>query len=65
MVDLSEVVIYIDNSRVHTAHNVIEALEILGIKIIFAPPYCPQLNPIELLFRSLKIRLATQQIATK
>lgn len=51
-----------DNSRVHTSKIIAKALEILNVSFIFAPPYCPSLNPIEYYFRRLKIHLQSKNI---
>ena len=43
-----------DNARIHHAVTVIRFLEEKGIRYIFLPPYSPELNPIELLFGTVK-----------
>lgn len=37
-----------DNLPVHHAHAVREAIEAVGAKLVFLPPYSPDLSPIEL-----------------
>ena len=44
----------IDNARIHTAKIVGEICEILNINLVFLPPYCPFLNPIEYVWKDIK-----------
>lgn len=46
--------IVLDNARIHTAKMVQKAAEILNINLIFLRPYCPDLNPIEDIWRVIK-----------
>ena len=46
--------IVLDNARIHTAKMVQNAAEILNINLIFLRPYCPDLNPIEDVWRVIK-----------
>ena len=46
--------IVLDNARIHTAKMVQKAAEILNINLIFLRPYCPDLNPIEDVWRVIK-----------
>jgi len=49
-----ETVAVIDNASIHTSHKfkaMIETWEAKGLKIFYLPPYSPQLNPIEILWR--------------
>ena len=43
-----------DNARIHTAKMIQKAAEILNINLIFLRPYCPDLNPIEDVWRVIK-----------
>ncbi len=45
---------FADNSRAHTAKDTLEFAEELNIKLIFLPPYSPDLNPIEFIWKSIK-----------
>jgi transposase len=46
--------IVLDNYRVHKTKLVQQVAEILNIKLIFLPPYSPDLNPIEDIWRKIK-----------
>jgi transposase len=48
---LPEDLLLLDNSSVHRPRLVLAALEERGIKYLFLPPYPPDLNPIELMWR--------------
>lgn len=43
-----------DNYRVHKTKLVQKIAEILNINLIFLPPYSPDLNPIEDIWRKIK-----------
>ena len=46
--------IILDNARIHTAKIVEESCEILSVNLVFLPPYCPFLNPIEGVWKDIK-----------
>ena len=46
--------IYLDNLRVHTSIRVRTLCEDQDIRLIFAPVYSPDYNPIEFVFSQLK-----------
>ena len=57
-------IVIMDNLRVHKMAAVRKAIEAAGAKLLFIPPYSPDLNPIELAFSKLKARLRAQAIRT-
>jgi transposase len=57
-------VVIMDNLRVHKMAGVREAIEAVGAKLLFIPPYSPDLNPIELAFSKLKAQLRAKAIRT-
>jgi transposase len=50
-------IVILDNLKPHKAKGVREAIEAAGAKLLYLPPYSPDLNPIELLFAKLKALL--------
>ena len=46
--------IVLDNARIHTEKMVQKATEILNINLIYLRPYCPDLSPIEDVWRVIK-----------
>jgi transposase len=46
-----------DNYAVHRSDTLREHLGRAGITLLFLPKYCPELNPIELLWSKLKYRI--------
>lgn len=48
------VVMILDNGPIHRAVKVREHAASLDIRFVFLPPYSPQLNPIEQIWRSIK-----------
>jgi putative transposase len=49
-----EIVLILDNFRSHRAKESIKCANDLNIKLIFLPPYSPDLNPIEFIWKSIK-----------
>ena len=50
-------VVIVDNSPIHTSDIFLDCLEQweqMGVIVNFLPSYCPQLNLIEILWRSIK-----------
>ncbi len=50
-------VVLVDNSRCHTAHDLVVPANII---LLFQPPYAPELNPAERVWEALKDALAWQ-----
>ena len=53
-----------DNLPIHKAQRIREIIETVGAKIIFWPPYSPDLSPIELCWSKLKQCLRTAKALT-
>ncbi len=51
----------LDNSGAHTAQRLTLPA---NVRLVFLPPYCPELNPIERVWRDLKDALAWLQFPT-
>jgi transposase len=51
----------LDNSGAHTAHQLTIPET---VRLVYLPPYCPELNPIERVWRDLKDALAWLQFPT-
>lgn len=49
--------VIIDNLASHKVAGVREAIEAVGAKLLYLPPYSPDLNPIELAFAKFKTAL--------
>jgi len=49
--------VVIDNLASHKVTGVREAIEAVGAKLLYLPPYSPDLNPIELAFAKFKTAL--------
>ena len=49
--------VVIDNLASHKVAGVREAIEAVGAKLLYLPPYSPDLNPIELAFAKFKTAL--------
>lgn len=57
-------IIVMDNLSVHHATVVREAIEAVGAKVVFLPPYSPDLSPIELCWSKLKQLLRSAKART-
>jgi putative transposase len=49
-----KIVIFLDRFSSHRAGDTIKCAERLGIRLVFLPPYSPDLNPIEYIWKSIK-----------
>jgi len=58
-------VVIIDNCSAHKTEEVIELIESTGAKVLFLPPYCPEMNPIEYCWAKIKNFLKKQKARTK
>ncbi len=52
------ILMVIDNGPIPHSSMVLEHAEKLDIRFIFLPPYSPQFNPIELIWKTLKARIS-------
>ncbi|WPE24206.1 IS630 family transposase ISMex41 (plasmid) [Shinella zoogloeoides] len=50
-------IVVMDNLTTHRISGVREAIEKVGVRLLFPPPYSPDLNPIEMAFSKLKALL--------
>jgi len=48
------IVLVVDNAKIHIAERAIRTAVSLGIRLVFLPPYSPDLNPIEFSWRDCK-----------
>lgn len=58
-------IIVMDNLPVHHALVVTEAIEAVAAKVVFLPPYSPDLSPIELCWSKLKQLLRSAKARTR
>src|SRR5207247_1407062 len=54
-------IVIIDNLPAHKVAGVTDAIEAVGARAVYLPPYSPDLNPIEQLFSKLKRCCARRQ----
>jgi transposase len=52
-------VVVMDNLSSHKTAGIREAIEAAGCRVLYLPPYSPDLNPIENAFSKIKSRLRT------
>ena len=50
-------IVVMDNLPVHKVAGVVQAIEAVGARVLYLPPYSPDLNPIEQMFAKLKALL--------
>ena len=62
--DKEKDVLIMDNMRTHHAKDVQEVLTTAGVKVLFLPPYSPDLNPIERLWSKMKAILRQEKVRT-
>lgn len=51
---VKNIVVILDNFRSHRAQTTIDYANEKGIELVFLPPYSPDLNPIEYIWKSIK-----------
>ena len=56
--------VVMDNASVHKVEDVKQLIEATGAKVIYLPPYSPELNPIELAWNKMKAYLRKQRART-
>jgi transposase len=56
--------VILDNLQAHKVAGVREAIEAVGARILYLPPYSPEFNPIEQIFAKLKHLLRTAAART-
>ena len=57
--------VVMDNLSSHKSGSVKQAIEGVGAKLMFLPPYSPDLNPIENMWAKVKARLRAEAKRTK
>jgi transposase len=57
-------IVVLDNLSSHKVAGVKEAIESVGAKILYLPPYSPDFNPIELVFSKLKTLVRKLKLRT-
>lgn len=60
-----EIVLLLDNARIHRHSLVLDAARAQGVNIIFNAEYSPWLNPVEALFGLVKRRIKAQNVLTR
>jgi len=58
------IIVILDNFRSHWANKTRGIADKLGIILVFLPPYSPDLNPIEFIWKSIKRELSPLLIKT-
>lgn len=56
--------VILDNPQAHRVAGVREAIEAVGARVLYLPPYSPEFNPIEQIFAKLKHLLRTATART-
>ena len=59
------IMVILDNFSSHHANLTLEKAEKLNIDLVFLPPYSPNLNPIEFIWKTIKRELSPLFIETK
>ena len=57
-------VLVCENARIHRGRRVQSLCDNAGVLLVYLPPYCPELNPIELCFAAMKQHLRRTQVLT-
>jgi transposase len=57
-------IVVLDNLSSHKVAGVREVIESAGARVVYLPPYSPDLNPIEMAFSKLKTMLRKMKLRT-
>lgn len=57
-------VVILDNLSSHKSERAEKAIRAQGARLLFLPPYSPDLNPIEMAFAKLKAHLRARAVRT-
>ncbi|KAA1115552.1 hypothetical protein PGT21_050172 [Puccinia graminis f. sp. tritici] len=61
----SNSVLVCDNATWHRGERVQQLCDAAGVRLMYLPPYCPELNPIELCFAAVKQQIRSSQILNR
>ncbi|ADI73546.1 Integrase catalytic region (plasmid) [Methanohalobium evestigatum Z-7303] len=59
------IVLIMDNARAHHALKTTMKAKQLGIILVFLPPYSPDLNPVEFIWKSIKREISVRFVQSK
>ena len=62
---INRICLILDNFATHEANGVRKKAKDLNIELIYLPPYSPDLNPIEYLWKSIKRDVSISEIENK
>jgi len=59
------IVLVLDNSRAHHSNKAVTRAKELDIILVFLPPYSPDLNPVEFMWKTIKREVSIRFIHSK
>jgi putative transposase len=59
------IILILDNSKTHHAIKTVTRAKELGIILVFLPPYSPDLNPVEYVWKTIKREVSVKVIQSK
>jgi len=59
------IVLVLDNSKTHHALKTVTKAKELKMKLVFLPPYSPDLNPVEFMWKTIKREVSVRFIQSK
>jgi putative transposase len=59
------IVLVLDNSKTHQAAKTVTKAKELKMKLVFLPPYSPDLNPVEFIWKTIKREVSVRFIQSK
>jgi len=59
------IVLILDNAKTHHAIKTVTRAKELGIILVFLPPYSPDLNPVEYVWKTIKREVSVKMIQSK
>ena len=59
------IILVLDNARSHHANKTVSKARELKITLVFLPPYSPDLNPVEFIWKTIKREVSVKFIRSK
>jgi Transposase and inactivated derivatives len=61
----TKIILILDNSRPHHADKTVKKARKLKITLVFLPPYSPDLNPVEFIWKTIKREVSVRVLQCK